>query len=836
MLQDFRFAIRQLRKSPAFAGVAVLTLALGIGANTAIFTLLDQALLRSLPVSHPEQLVRLRYVESNTGSISAFGGDDKDFFSYPMYRDLRDQNHVFSGLLANDELQSVGVRWNGRPELAQGELVSGNYFDVLGVRPALGRLFVPADDAAQNGNPVVVLSFNYWKSGLGSDPGVINKVLYINGHPFTLVGVTEPNFHSVIAGFTPKLFVPLVTKAIAMPGFNDLEDRRSAWANIIGRLKPGVSRQQAEAAMTPLWRSIRAGELPQIKHGSELFRKHFVAESKLQLVDESRGFSPLRDQIEAPLLVVMGMVGLVLLMACVNVSSLLLVRAASRVKEMSVRYAMGASSSQIIRQLLVEGLILGLMGGALGLLFAPAVSAFLAHRIAGSTATELPLSPHPDLRILLFNFGLAFVVSVLFSLAPALRFLHPDLVSSLKQQSNTGSSKHLRFRRLSVGVQMGLSLLLIIGAGLFVQTLHNLRSLNVGFTTDHLVTFGIDPTLAGYDPKQSIPLQKHLLEVLAAQPGVRFVGGTDNPELADNGERSEFSIAGRTLKPDEEIHVEVSGITAQYFSALNMPLLAGRVFTDQDLVGKPRVAIVNASFANRYFGDPKNAIGRMIGPGPPPSSPTDIEIVGVVGDARHRDVRTEARATVYSPYFNGKDEFGFMQFYVRTWQAPETAELGLRKAVQQIDSKLVIDTMRTMDEQIADNISNDRLVAMLAVSFGIVATLLAAIGLYGVLAFVTAQRTREIGIRMALGARRGSVVRLVLADVLWLAGISVVVTLPVAVLLSRLLRSQLYNVSPADPLVMVTGVLLITLVVALASLIPARRAASVNPMQALRTE
>ncbi len=836
MLQDLRYALRQFRKAPAYAAIAVFTLALGIGANTAIFTLLDQALLRTLPVSHPEQLVRLRYVGSNTGSMSAFGGDDQDYFSYPMYRDLRDKNQVFSGMLANDELGSIGVQWKGHPALVQGELVSGNYFDLLGIRPALGRLLMPADDAAQNGNPVVVLSFNYWKTALGSDPRVLDQPLYINGHPFTIVGVADPNFHSAIAGYTPMVFVPMVTKPIVMPGFNDLEDRRSSWANIVARLKPGVSRRQAEAAMTPLWRSIRASELPQIKNTTDQFRKRFVEQSELQLVDNSRGFSPLRNQIEAPLLVVMGMVGLVLLMACVNVSSLLLVRAASRVKEMSVRYALGASSWQIVRQLLMEGLLLGIVGGSVGLLFAPAVAAFLARQIAGDTATELPLSPHPDLRILLFNFGLAFLVSVLFSLAPALRFLHPDLVNSLKQQSTTGSSGHQRFRRVSVGVQIGLSLLLIIGAGLFVQTLRNLKSLNVGFTTDHLVTFGIDPTLAGYDSKQALPLQKHLLEVLAAQPGVRAVGGTDNPELANNGERSDFSIAGQTLKPDDHIHVEVSGITSQYFTTLNIPLLAGRIFTDQDLGSKAKVAIVNASFANTYFGSPKNAIGHRIGAGPPPSSPTDIEIVGVVADARHRDMRTAPQATVYSPYFNGKDEFGFMQYYVRTWQSPDAAELELRRAVQQVDSKLVIDTMRTMDEQIADNISNDRLVAMLAVSFGVLATLLAAIGLYGVLAYTTEQRTREIGIRMAMGARRAAVVRLVFADVVWLAGISVAVTLPVAILLSRLLRSQLYNVSPTDPWVIAAGVLLVALVVVLSALLPARRAASVEPMKALRSE
>ena len=834
ILHDLRYASRQLLKSPGFAIVAVLTLALGIGANTAIFTLLDQVLLRSLPVSHPEQLVRLHYVGSNTGSISAFGGDSQDYFSYPMYRDLRDKNQVFSGMLADDEVQ-VGVQWNNQSDLASGELVSGNYFDVLGVRPAIGRLLLPSDDATQNGNPVVVLSFNYWKAHFGSDPRVINQALYLDGHPFTIVGVTEPNFHSVIAGYTPKLFVPITTKAIVMPGVNDLENRRSSWANVVARLKPEVSREKAEAAMTPLWRSIRTTELPDIKNKSDLFHKHFVAESSLQLLDESRGFSPLREQIQTPLLIVMAMVGLVVLMACVNVSSLLLVRAAARVREMSIRYAMGAGRGQIIRQLLVEGLLLGLLGGMMGLLFAPLVSAFLVRRIAGDTATEMPFSAHPDLRILLFNFGLAFLVSVLFSLAPALRFLHPDLVNSLKQQTTTGSGGHLRFRRVSVGVQIGLSLLLLIGAGLFVQTLHNLKSLNVGFATDHVLTFAIDPTMAGYDPKAAIPLQKHLLEVLAAQPGVRSVAGTDDPELAGNDEMSNISFASHPAKPDEDIHAETPSVTPGYFATMNIPLLAGRGFTEQDVAGKAKVAVINANLARRTFGDPKNAVGQLMALGGGADGKFDMEIVGVVGDSKHRNLRREIDPTVFRPYFQATP-FGFMQYYVRTWQSPETAEMTMRRGVQQVDSKLVVDTMRTMDEQIADNISTDRLVAMLAVSFGVLATLLAAIGLYGVLAYVTAQRTREIGIRMALGAQRREVVRMVLQDVLWLAGISIVVTLPLAILLSRALRSQLYGVSPADPLILASGTLAVALVVLIAALLPARRAASVEPMQALRTE
>src|SRR6516165_5662204 len=640
MLQDFRYAFRQLRKSPVFSIVAVITLALGIGANTAIFTLLDQALLRQLPVSHPEQLVRLQYAGSNTGRISSFGGDSHGYFSYPMYRDLRDKNQVFTGMLADIEIQ-VGTQWNNQADLTSGELVSGNYFDVLGVKPALGRLFVPADDVAQNNNPVVVLSFNYWNSHFGADPRVINQVLYINGHPFTIIGVAAPNFHSGIAGYRPKLFVPMMTKPLATPGWNDLDNRRSSWLSVVARLKPGVSLEQAEAAMTPLWRSIRAAELPDIKDKTDLFAKHFVQEASLRVLDERRGFSPLREQIQTPLLIVMGMVGLVVLMACVNVSSLLLVRAAARVKEMSVRYAMGAGRWQIIRQLLIEGMLLGLLGGALGLAIAPIVSAFLTRRMMGDSVTELPFSSHPDVRILLFNFGLAFGVSILFSFAPAMRFLRPNLVDSLKQQTTTGSGGHLRFRRISVGVQIGLSLLLLVGAGLFVQTLRNLKSLNVGFTTDHLVTFGIDPTFGGYDTKQAIVVQKQLLDALASQPGVRSAAGTDDPMLTGDSEQSSISFAHYESKPDEGPQSEWSAVTPNYFTTMNIPLLAGRMFTDQDNGSKAKVAVVNAALAKKFFGSPKNAVRQAMARGSGPDAKFDIEIIGVVGDAKHREMRSE---------------------------------------------------------------------------------------------------------------------------------------------------------------------------------------------------
>lgn len=831
MWQDLRFALRQLRKSPIFSLVAVLTLALGIGANTAIFTLLDQAVLRKLPVSQPDQLVRLRFEGLHAGNVMFFGGDEHDYFSYPTYRDLRDKNSVLSGMAASSEAQ-VGVQWNNQPELASAEVVTGNYFDVLGVQPAIGRLLIPADDAASSGNPVVALSFDYWKERFNSDPSIVGKALMVNGHPFTIVGVVHPGFRSAISGYAPRVFFPLSTTPLVNPNMEDLNDGHTAWLTVVARLKPAVNRISAEAGVNPLWQALRTDQLAHSNNSEQLVRRGFLTNSKLLLVDNSRGFSPLRDQIRVPLLIVMGMVGVVLLMACVNVSSLLLVRAAGRVREMSVRYSLGASRWQIVRQLLTEGLILGAVGGALGMALVPVVSSLLARKLVSDSTGDLPFSVTPDHRVLLFNFGLALLVSLLFSVAPALRFLHPDLVNSLKQQSGTASGSNLRFRRLSVGLQIGLSLLLLMAAGLFVQTLRNLRDVNVGFATDHLVSFGIDPQLAGYKSDQGPALQERIVHSLSALPGVRSVGATTDPELMGME-----SMTGVTLPGDstnEAIIVEGPWATPGYFSTIGVPLLAGRDFDKQDLPDKPQVVVVNAKFARQYFGSPQNAVGKTLKHGNK-KGVGDYLIIGVVGDSKHVDVRADAKNTVY----RAADQLpgaNFLQYYVRTWQSPDAAKSDIRSAMQQVDSKLVVDGLRTMDEQIAANTSNDGLVTTLAVAFGLLATLMAAIGLYGVLAYSTAQRTHEIGIRMALGARRVAVVRLVLSDVVWLAGISIAVTLPVAMLLSRTLRSQLYNVSPADPLVMGSAVLVVALVVAAASMLPARRAASIEPMKALRME
>jgi putative ABC transport system permease protein len=833
LLQDLRYAVRQLRKSPGFATVAILTLALGIGANTAIFSLLDQALLRSLPVKDVDRLVILKYEGSNTGRISS-RTDGKFYFSYPMYRNLRDRNSVFSGLIATDWAQ-VGVQWHNQPDLVSAELVSGNYFDVLSLRPALGRLFVASDDLVPDANPVAVLSFSYWQRRFGADPGILNQSILVNGHPFTVVGVAPPGFHSIVMGDTPDVFAPMTMEAEVIPGSKDLLEPRSSWLNIIGKLKPGTTREQAEAGIGPLWYSIRSDELKDIKSKSDDFTARFLTQSHLFLLDGARGFSPLRSDVQMPLLIVMGMVGLVALMACANVGSLLLVRASGRMREMSVRYALGAKRKRVIQQLLVEGLLLGFAGGLLGMLLAPRVSALLINMIWSGGTGDLPFSSKPDLRIMLFNCALALCASLLFSLAPAAQFWRPDLAPALKQQGMTARSSPLRFRRISVALQIGLSLMLLVGAGLFVRTLRNLKSLNAGFATDHLLTFGLDPRMAGYEPTRTFALYQRVFETLKGLPGVRSVAATNDPELANDNETGNITVAGYAEKPQEDMQVEQPNVSADYFSTLQMPLLAGRVFNDQDRAGSQKVAVVNESFARHFLGDPQQALGHYFGNGGGTGTKTDIAIIGVVKNAKHTSLREPVTRTVFFSYLQSPEPHG-MTFYVRTWQQPENAESTIRRAMQTLDSNLVLDTFRTMDEQIDNNLIAARVVALLASGFGVLAALMAAVGLYGVLAYSTTQRTSEIGIRMALGATRVSVVRMVLFEVLWLAGISIAVTLPLSLLLMSAVRSQLYGISSSDPLTLCLMTVLVIVVALTSATLPARRAARIEPMKALRYE
>lgn len=835
LLQDVRYSLRQFGRAPGFTVIAVITLALGIGANAAIFSLVNQVLLRNLPVVEPDRLVLLKFIGSDTGHTSSYGGDVQQYFSFPMYRDLRNQNSVFSGMLTMFPTQ-VGIQWKNTPSLANSELVSGNYFSLLGVKPALGRLFVPEDSATPGGAPFVVLSYRFWKQRLGADPAVIKQSILVNGNLFAIVGVAQPGFDSVIAGTVPDFFVPITMKAKMTPGWDDLENRRSRWLNIIARLKPGVTTQQAEAAVNPLWKALRAQELQSIPSRSQRFREQFVEKSYLSLLDASKGFSPLRQAMRVPLLILLGMVGLLTLMATANVGSLLLVRAAGRIREMSVRYALGATRPRVIRQLLVEGLALGLTGGLFGVLIAPVLAGVLISFVNPS-ATNVgmtSLSPSPDARVLLFTFVTSVVASILFSLAPILQFYRPKVTPALKQQTVTAEGGHARFRRITVGVQIGLSLLLLVGAGLFTRTLKNLKSADVGFRTDHLLTFQLDPRLSGYETSSVAPLYKRLLDSLAAQPGVQAVGMTDDPDLAQNDNTFSIKVPGYQAQEGERMSFEWERVSPGYFATLQLPLVTGRVFGNQDGPATAKVVVVNESFVRKFFGTPEQAIDKSFSQGPA-NARNEFRIVGVVKDAKHFSLHDEPKPIFYSPIFQQREPSAVM-VYVRTQQAPDSSAGTVRAAVSGIDTRLVVDPLQSMDSQIDGTLTSERMLSFLASCFGIVAIVVTAIGLYGVLAFSIAQRTREIGIRMALGATRGSVVKMVLREVLLLTGLSVALALPLSLALSTLVKSQLFGISERDPATLLSVTLAIASVALLAAWAPVRRATQVQPMNALRYE
>ncbi len=825
IMQDLRYALRQLRKAPTFALAAIVTLALGIGANTAIFTVFNQVLLRMLPVEQPNALVRLTYAGTFKGQMNIFGGTAQDYFSYPMYRELRDRNAVFSGLLANSEAQ-VGVVWKNQPELVNAEVVSGNYFDVLGVGAAAGRTLQQSDDQVKQGSPVAVLSYAYWKTRFSSSSDVVNQTLLINGHPFVIVGVAAQGFDSAISGYKPRVYLPITM----MTSQADITDPRSAWLNVVGRLKPGISAVTAQAALTPLWKSLRAEELVKITSGSTAFREGFVAKSSIVLVDGAKGFSPLRDDLRTPLMILMGMVLLLAAMTCVNLTSLLLVRAAARSREFSVRYALGAGRARVLRQVLIEGLLLGTVGGGLGLLLAPAAASILVRQITGSSA-DAPFSTSPSGAVLLFNLVLSVGISLLFSVAPAWQMMRPRLSEALRQQSASTLGGAQRFRSAAIAVQICLSVLLLSGAGLFLRTLHNLKAQPMGIVTDHLLGFAINPALAGYAPKDSLAVQSRVRSALAGLPGVRAIGGTTDPVLTGDGTISGMRVEGYPTPAGESESVESPEITPGYFATMGISLVAGRDLTEGDGAAGQKVAVVSRTFAVKYFGSPEKALGHYLGK----HSKLDTQIVGVAADAKHRSVRDSAIPMVYFAYAQDPDA-NQLQFYVRTTESPELAENTVRAAVHGLDSKLVIDSMMTMDEQIDRDVSNERMIALLSMSFALVALLTTGVGLYGVLAYATAQRTKEIGIRMAMGAQRFAVMRLVLADMTKVALAGVVVAIPLAVMLARWMRSQLFGVQPFDPVTLIGCVVATATMVLVASAIPARRAASVEPTKALRTE
>jgi predicted permease len=830
--QDLRYGFRALRKSPLFTTVAVLTLAFGIGANTAMFSLLDQVVLRLLPVRHPEQLVIVRETGNHYGNT--FGPNT---ISWPMFEDLRDNNQAFSGMFCRFPA-TVTIGYGDRAAQISAELVSGSYFPILGVGAALGRTIAPDDDAVPDSRPVVVLSYSFWRSYFDGDRTIVGRTIALNRYAMTVIGVAQPGFDGVEMGVPAKVFVPIMMKTEMTPRSDGLKNRprRLSWVTAYGRLKPGVSVQQAQASLQPLLHSILEMEAqqPEFTRNATASDRQLFLRNRVELLPGSD--NRLREYMRKPLWLLVALTGAVLLLACANLANLLLARATAREREFAVRLAIGAGRARIVRQLLTETLLLSTTGAVVGLALA-----FLTDRILlriylpADAAAEFVVSPIPDGRVLAFVVGVMLLTSLVFGLLPAVRGSRTEITLSLKDRSGAPSPGGISLRRILVGIQVALSLLLLVGAGLFVRTLRNLENLGPGFPTDRLLTFTINPSLSGYSDEETKSFFERLNVNLQTMPGVESIGFSTMPLL--KGYAWQNAILGKDFEgaPIEEQPV-LCEVGPDYFATLGIPIVAGRAITAQD--DGPveyKSAVVNETFARKYFPG-RNPIGQRFGlvDEMEPTSP-DIEVVGVIPDKKYRDLRETPPAQAFFPYFQGA-KFRFMNVYMRTQADPRVIGNELRERMRQFDPHVPVVGLETMNEHIGFSLRTERLVASLSAVFGGLATLLAVIGLYGVTAYTVARRTQEFGLRVALGALQRDVIWLVMRDVLILVGAGLAVGVPLAFALRGLVRSQLFGLEPHDPLTLVSATLALTLAACLAGLIPALRASRIDPMQSLRNE
>jgi predicted permease len=829
---NLKHALRTLFRTPFVTVVAIVSLALGIGANTAIFSLFHEMLLRPLPVVEPERLVNLGAPGPKPGSQSCNNaGDCDEVFSYQMFRDLERVQTPFTGL-AGHRLFSANLAYQGQTLNAEGMLVSGSYFPVLGLQPALGRLLGPGDDRAIGESRVVVLSHAYWQTRFGRNPDVLNQSLVVNGQHLTIVGVAPRGFEGTTLGGRPAVFVPITLNGFMSPGFEGFENRRSYWIYLFARLKPGLSVEQARRALEAPYRGIITDVEAPLQTGmSPATLARFKART-VSVEPGAQGQSTVGREAGGPLTLLLAVTGLVLVIACANIANLLLARAAARASEMAVRLSLGASRTQLVRQLLTESCLLAVLGGLAGLLVARWTLDLIGSTLPGEAADTLNLAI--ETPVLLFAGGITLGTGLLFGLFPALHSTRPDLVAVLKGQTGqpSGGRSAARFRTSLATAQIALSMTLLVAAGLFTRSLMQISRVDLGLEIDNLITFGISPELNGYTPERSRILFERLEDDLRAMPGVVSATASLVPALSGSNWGSDVQVEGFESGPDIDNNARFNEVGAGYFRTMGIPLIAGREFTRADTLKAPKVAIVNEQFAKK-FNLGRDAVGKLIGSGP--DDKLDTEIVGLVEDAKYSEVKDAVPPLFFRPYAQD-DGIGSASFYVRTSLDPEEFLASVPKAVARLDPNLPVENLRTMPQQVRDNVFLDRFISVLSAAFACLATLLAAVGLYGVLAYTVAQRTREIGLRMALGAEPARVRGMVLRQVAIMTAVGGALGLGAAFWLGRLSQSLLYQLEGHDPVVMAVSAVLLTFVALGAGFIPANRASRVEPMRALRYE
>jgi predicted permease len=850
--QDLRYGARILRQNYGFTLIAVLSLALGIGANSALFSVVDAMLLKKLPVQEPDRLVLFRSLTTRDFSVGGYNGNtnpdpatgltSRTSFPYISFTRMREQESALSEIFAFGGV-GVNVNIDGQADVASAQAVSGNYFKGLGVGPMLGRMLTDEDDSAA-ASPVAVISHRYWELRFGSDPAAIGKQISINNISFTIVGVTPPEFSGAMqVGSSPDVSFPLAMEPQISAGRSRMAGAGQWWLRLMGRLKPGATTEQARAGLEAIFQQSvvehRAARQTQARSQGQTPLPSIEPKDYPRFVLDpgAQGEMDVRRGYASQLYLLLGVVGLVLLIACANVANLLLARAASRHKEIAVRLAMGASRFRLIRQLLTENVLLAALGATLGIVFALWIKDSLLTVSSWGGGGMAAFAPQLDLRVLGFTAGLALLTGILFGLAPALRATRVDLTPSLKEsaRSSSGVSRSMLSKALVVA-QVAMSLVLLVGAGLFVRTLRNLQNVETGFDTRRLLLFSVSPNLIGYQGDRLAELYKRIFERLEAVPGVNAATFSRNALLSGSASGrgvifADAAASARRRGENEEIRIHQ--VRENYLEAMGTPLLAGRQLSAQDDARAPRVAIVNQTFVQRFFPD-ESPIGKRFSFDQ--RRPGEIEIIGVAKDAKYNSLRAEITPTVYLPWLQELGGVGAMTFEVRTSNDPMSVVSAVRQAVREVDANLPLVGFKTQAEQINQSLRTERLFTRLLSFFGMLALVLAAIGLYGVMAYSVAQRVREIGIRMAIGAQTRDVLRLVIGQGMILALIGVGVGLLASFWVTRLMSSLLFGVSTTDPLTFAVIAVLLTLIALLACYLPARRATKVDPLVALRCD